>query len=107
MSLAFDENGRPFIILREQEKKKRVKGLEAHKVSFICPCLLIRAFCFVLSDTQAIVLISQIGYERQPWQAEERETLFRPNLLWRGFLWSQNNSRNILTDQFVRSLTLD
>jgi len=33
MSLAFDENGRPFIILREQDKKKRVKGLEAHKVS--------------------------------------------------------------------------
>ena len=32
MSLAFDENGRPFIILREQEKKKRTKGLEAHKV---------------------------------------------------------------------------
>jgi len=35
MSLAFDENGRPFIILREQEKKKRVKGLEAHKVSLL------------------------------------------------------------------------
>ena len=35
MSLAFDENGRPFIILREQEKKKRVKGMEAHKVSQI------------------------------------------------------------------------
>ena len=35
MSLAFDENGRPFIILREQEKKKRVKGLEAHKVSYL------------------------------------------------------------------------
>jgi T-complex protein 1 subunit epsilon len=33
MSLAFDENGRPFIILREQEKKKRVKGLEAHKIN--------------------------------------------------------------------------
>merc|ERR1712166_488065 len=33
MSLAFDENGRPFIILREQEEKKRVKGLEAHKVN--------------------------------------------------------------------------
>ena len=32
MSLAFDESGRPFIILREQEKKKRVKGMEAHKV---------------------------------------------------------------------------
>ena len=33
MSIAFDESGRPFIILREQSKKKRVKGLEAHKVS--------------------------------------------------------------------------
>lgn len=35
MSLAFDENGRPFIILREQEKKKRVKGLEAHKINIM------------------------------------------------------------------------
>jgi hypothetical protein len=34
MSLAYDENGRPFIILREQEQKKRVKGLDAHKVSY-------------------------------------------------------------------------
>ena len=33
MSVAFDEYGRPFIILREQDKKARVKGLEAHKVS--------------------------------------------------------------------------
>jgi hypothetical protein len=33
MSLAFDEFGRPFIIIREQEKKKRTKGMEAHKVS--------------------------------------------------------------------------
>lgn len=33
MSLAFDEYGRPFIILREQDKKRRTKGLEAHKVS--------------------------------------------------------------------------
>jgi len=39
MSLAFDENGRPFIILREQEKKKRVKGLEAHKVSYTPNCV--------------------------------------------------------------------
>jgi hypothetical protein len=34
MSLAFDETGRPYLILREQGKKKRVKGLEAHKVIF-------------------------------------------------------------------------
>ena len=33
MSLAFDEYGRPFIIIREQDKKRRTKGLEAHKVS--------------------------------------------------------------------------
>jgi hypothetical protein len=32
MSLIFDENGRPFIVLRDQDKKKRTKGLEAHKV---------------------------------------------------------------------------
>jgi len=38
MSLAFDENGRPFIILREQEKKKRTKGLEAHKVGVLISC---------------------------------------------------------------------
>jgi len=35
MSLAFDESGRPFIILREQAKKKRVKGLEAHKINIL------------------------------------------------------------------------
>ena len=31
MSLAFDEYGRPFLIVREQEKKQRLQGLEAHK----------------------------------------------------------------------------
>lgn len=31
MSLAFDEYGRPFIILRDQGKKQRLKGLEAQK----------------------------------------------------------------------------
>lgn len=31
MSLAFDEYGRPFIIIKEQERKTRVKGLEAVK----------------------------------------------------------------------------
>lgn len=35
MSLAFDEYGRPFIVIREQEKKRRIKGLEAHKVRII------------------------------------------------------------------------
>jgi len=31
MSLIFDEYGRPFIILREQQQKARIKGLEAQK----------------------------------------------------------------------------
>ncbi len=32
MSLVFDEYGKPFIILREQQQKARIKGLEAQKV---------------------------------------------------------------------------
>lgn len=35
MSIAFDEFGRPFILMREQEKKKRVKGIEAHKQNIL------------------------------------------------------------------------
>lgn len=31
MSLAFDENGRPFIVIQEQEKKVRLKGIDALK----------------------------------------------------------------------------
>lgn len=31
-SIAFDEYGRPFIILRDQENQKRLTGLEAQKV---------------------------------------------------------------------------
>lgn len=31
MSIAFDENGRPFIIIQEQEKKVRLKGIDALK----------------------------------------------------------------------------
>jgi len=32
MSLAFDEYGRPFIIIRDQEQKSRLKGIDAQKV---------------------------------------------------------------------------
>lgn len=35
MSLVFDEYGRPFIILREQQQQARIKGLEAQKVGLI------------------------------------------------------------------------
>ena len=32
MSLAFDEYGRPFIVLKEQDSKTRIKGVDAIKV---------------------------------------------------------------------------
>jgi len=33
--LSFDENGQPFIILREQDKTNRLKGIEAHKANIL------------------------------------------------------------------------
>jgi len=41
-TLAFDEYGRPFIILKDQEKQKRLVGIDAHKV-FIHSFILIQA----------------------------------------------------------------
>lgn len=34
-SISFDEYGRPFIILRDQERQKRLTGNDAIKVSFV------------------------------------------------------------------------
>lgn len=34
-SLAFDEYGRPFIIIRDQDKQKRLTGSEAIKVRLL------------------------------------------------------------------------
>ena len=31
-AVAFDEFGRPFIIIRDQSSKKRLQGIQAHKV---------------------------------------------------------------------------
>jgi len=36
MSLAFDEFGRPYLIVREQAMKKRTKGIDAIKVTESC-----------------------------------------------------------------------
>jgi hypothetical protein len=46
-SLAFDEYGRPFIIIRDQDKKKRLTGLEAHKVNKVELCIRPGLFTFV------------------------------------------------------------
>ncbi len=39
-AIAFDEFGRPFIIIRDQSTKRRLHGIEAHKVKnhncYIC-----------------------------------------------------------------------
>lgn len=32
MSLTFDEHGRPFLIVKEQDKKQRLTGIDAQKV---------------------------------------------------------------------------
>jgi T-complex protein 1 subunit epsilon len=34
-TLAFDEYGRPFIIIRDQQNQKRLTGVDALKVSFV------------------------------------------------------------------------
>lgn len=34
MSLAFDEYGRPFIVIKEQDSKVRIKGVDAIKVLY-------------------------------------------------------------------------
>ena len=34
-TVAFDEYGRPFIILRDQESKTRLSGLDAIKVNYL------------------------------------------------------------------------
>jgi len=36
-TLAFDEYGRPFIIIRDQQNQKRLTGIDALKVSFVFP----------------------------------------------------------------------
>jgi T-complex protein 1 subunit epsilon len=33
-SIAFDEYGRPFLILRDQDSKRHLTGIDAHKVEF-------------------------------------------------------------------------
>ncbi|GMH80261.1 hypothetical protein TrLO_g15742, partial [Triparma laevis f. longispina] len=35
MSMVFDEYGRPFIILKEQQAKARIKGIEAQKSNIL------------------------------------------------------------------------
>jgi T-complex protein 1 subunit epsilon len=33
--VAYDENGQPFIILRDQGQTKRLRGLDAHKANIL------------------------------------------------------------------------
>lgn len=67
MSLAFDEYGRPFIVIREQDKKARVKGLDAHKVSTRCN---IKPLSYYYLPSICMVLIHnndrQISSQQEP-----------------------------------------
>lgn len=40
-AINFDEFGRPFLILKDQDKKKRLTGIDAVKVSLLLNLLLI------------------------------------------------------------------
>lgn len=42
--VTFDENGRPFIILRDQGAQQRVRGLEAHKQHILAAKVVPRVF---------------------------------------------------------------
>ena len=44
MALAFDEFGRPFIIIKEQEQKSRVRGLDAQKANIMAAKSVARIF---------------------------------------------------------------
>lgn len=35
MSVVFDEYGRPFIVIREQDRRERLKGLDAQKANIL------------------------------------------------------------------------
>lgn len=52
MSLAFDEYGRPFLIVREQEKKQRLQGLEAQKVKGMSRSLIHLSFLVTYFGSQ-------------------------------------------------------
>lgn len=45
--VVFDENGHPFIILREQDQQKRIRGLEAHKANILAA----RTVCDILKTS--------------------------------------------------------
>lgn len=45
MSLIYDEFGRPYIIIRDQEQKSRLKGLDAQKVGLIAHAVLACFHC--------------------------------------------------------------
>lgn len=45
MSLVFDEYGRPFIILKEQDQKTRLKGIAALKVAPVLHCSTVFNIC--------------------------------------------------------------
>ena len=56
-AIAFDEFGRPFIILKEQEQQRRLTGLDAHKVA----CWrfdLVMDFLWYLADILLLILCS-------------------------------------------------
>lgn len=55
-SIAFDEYGRPFIIIRDQEKQKRLTGVDALKVSFLLYMEIVHMF--IIGQLKAILVLT-------------------------------------------------
>lgn len=61
MSLAFDEYGRPFIVLKEQDTKQRIKGIDAIKVQLFIKPLLEKHFSRKISRLYFKIIIRSQG----------------------------------------------
>jgi hypothetical protein len=68
-TLAFDEYGRPFIIVRDQQNQKRLTGVDALKVSFtlhtfacfwifiLSPCVIGMKYCFTMKKLGFLLVV--------------------------------------------------
>ncbi len=74
-SLAFDEFGRPFIIIRDQSTKKRLKGIEAHKVN-VCGRIEARGTLLAV-----VILLAIVGTNLSVWGGRYHASWHRSMLM--------------------------
>ena len=62
-NIAFDEYGRPFLILRDQDRQSRLTGKDAIKVSFQSICSSFKKREFLLAQNDDYLLLP--SYEKE------------------------------------------